>query len=109
MGLEERLRRIEYLERLSERAEKALAYLMVYSTAAPVIQRLTGISLAAFMALVIAAMVFLALLVYRARLEIEEHWGAVLRRDPRILAFPWLGLAAILVALGALLTMLLQH
>ncbi len=32
-----------------------------------------------------------------------------MRRDPRVLAFPWLAAATAIVLLGALLTMLLQH
>jgi len=103
MGLEERLRRIEYLERLSERAEKALVYLAAYGLLAPLLQGLAGVRLAAVTAAALAAATPLAFLVYKTRLEIEEHWGQVLGRDPRILAFPWIGLAAIIILLGALL------
>ncbi len=108
MAKEHVLERIKYLERVSDRLEKAMVYLLAALVASPLIERLTGIAMVAFIVLTLLAVAVLSIAVYRVRAAIESLWAKLLREDPRLIAFPWIGLAVLLAGLGLLISMLLS-
>ena len=99
------LRRIEYLERLAEKLERLAAVLFAAAVASPVLEKLTGLRLAAAVAMVAVALAVLVASVYTLRMESERLWGKLLGRDPRLLAFPWGVLALLIATIGLLLAL----
>ena len=102
------LKRIKYLERISERLENFAVYLFAALVASPLIGRVADIAVAALAASIVAAEAAVLLSIYRVRKSIEGLWERALKEDPRFIAFPWDVLALLIISIGMLISILLS-